>query len=804
MDEELITGAALEILSQGPLALTELAQRLTLRGLLEDGYDEDELIDALDDDVWLDDDTALSIPALTEGRCFTHRLTREEKEIGRLLQFPDFAGLWLQLEERARHRGVSHFSMLDDEFVQWVVSMDPDWLAPFAPGELIQVTRNDGTLVLAACDETGDGRKERRAIAELHERFVEARESGDAEDFTLRLLAGDPGLFRSPQPPLGEMFVACRIPVVGAQIEGMDSRLDDHFMAILSDLYGFDRCCRQALGALKSAFAYWRVPELRGEVDLTEAARNLAHSQVARAFADLFLETKVGGAPAFREFAEALAKVKGERAAAGMYLLGCVNDVALDLDRARAGFSMAHMRDPDYQPAVEALAELAADRGDAAEARSLFGRSVSVWAQEEAEVLDKLLGADLPKVGRNDPCPCGSGKKYKACHEGMRATLTPEQRHAWLMRRIAQFPRRPGNGLRMATEVSHLGELFDPGHEGLLEDAMVVDAMAWDDRNLSAYHTRRGPILPPEDAVIVSALAESRRDLWVVAASDPGRQLSLRNVRSGEEVQVEEGHGAVDYPVGSKLLVRVVELPSGSWLYGMVYPVPEEEVQEVSAMLEEGMDSWDLVQWYAEGSSSPGAMSNTSGEEIVFCSVTARLPDPGAAATILDRHLEKDGDGAWVEKEDTELMEDAIVGTFTIEGDLLAYGANSVQRFARISKRVEELLGDLEIVEQRFTPLAEAMAEVGEDFGEASSAPLPPDDPAMQAQFQEIMQMAELKWLDQPVPALRGSTPRQAAADPSLRGDLERLLAKFARDEARLPAGAAGFSASRLRALLGL
>jgi uncharacterized protein len=21
-----------------------------------------------------------------------------------------------------------------------------------------------------------------------------------------------------------------------------------------------------------------------------------------------------------------------------------------------------------------------------------------------------------PKVGRNDPCPCGSGRKYKACH----------------------------------------------------------------------------------------------------------------------------------------------------------------------------------------------------------------------------------------------------------------------------------------------------------------------------------------------------------------------------------------------------
>ncbi|WP_415164049.1 SEC-C metal-binding domain-containing protein, partial [Ottowia sp.] len=27
-----------------------------------------------------------------------------------------------------------------------------------------------------------------------------------------------------------------------------------------------------------------------------------------------------------------------------------------------------------------------------------------------------LGGAAVPRVGRNDPCPCGSGKKYKQCH----------------------------------------------------------------------------------------------------------------------------------------------------------------------------------------------------------------------------------------------------------------------------------------------------------------------------------------------------------------------------------------------------
>jgi preprotein translocase subunit SecA len=28
----------------------------------------------------------------------------------------------------------------------------------------------------------------------------------------------------------------------------------------------------------------------------------------------------------------------------------------------------------------------------------------------------QTIRRDEPKVGRNDPCPCGSGKKYKKCH----------------------------------------------------------------------------------------------------------------------------------------------------------------------------------------------------------------------------------------------------------------------------------------------------------------------------------------------------------------------------------------------------
>ncbi len=36
--------------------------------------------------------------------------------------------------------------------------------------------------------------------------------------------------------------------------------------------------------------------------------------------------------------------------------------------------------------------------------------------EEEEEKLPLPEGIDLSKIGRNDPCPCGSGKKFKKCH----------------------------------------------------------------------------------------------------------------------------------------------------------------------------------------------------------------------------------------------------------------------------------------------------------------------------------------------------------------------------------------------------
>ena len=50
-------------------------------------------------------------------------------------------------------------------------------------------------------------------------------------------------------------------------------------------------------------------------------------------------------------------------------------------------------------------------------------KEVKKWMKKHPEVLQggdvvkvATVKREEPKVGRNDPCPCGSGKKFKKCH----------------------------------------------------------------------------------------------------------------------------------------------------------------------------------------------------------------------------------------------------------------------------------------------------------------------------------------------------------------------------------------------------
>jgi uncharacterized protein len=98
----------------------------------------------------------------------------------------------------------------------------------------------------------------------------------------------------------------------------------------------------------------------------------------------------------------------------------------LDDEEDKAGwfvpiFALAHEEDPDpkMRPYKEPMTEeqreqlLAGISGAVTEIYGYFALHRKLKADELRE--QELFGKKAPKIGRNDPCYCGSGKKYKKC-----------------------------------------------------------------------------------------------------------------------------------------------------------------------------------------------------------------------------------------------------------------------------------------------------------------------------------------------------------------------------------------------------
>ena len=72
--------------------------------------------------------------------------------------------------------------------------------------------------------------------------------------------------------------------------------------------------------------------------------------------------------------------------------------------------------DPDVEFVADRLVDhLAGQPGREAEARAVRAETRKAAPRRRRATVEPVRRAG-PKVGRNDPCPCGSGKKYKKCH----------------------------------------------------------------------------------------------------------------------------------------------------------------------------------------------------------------------------------------------------------------------------------------------------------------------------------------------------------------------------------------------------
>ena len=71
---------------------------------------------------------------------------------------------------------------------------------------------------------------------------------------------------------------------------------------------------------------------------------------------------------------------------------------------------------PGARPAHPAAPTSVLTRPAARSASAGAGLSAAAGERAEARPGQVQVKRNVPKVGRNDPCPCGSGKKYKYCH----------------------------------------------------------------------------------------------------------------------------------------------------------------------------------------------------------------------------------------------------------------------------------------------------------------------------------------------------------------------------------------------------
>ena len=76
----------------------------------------------------------------------------------------------------------------------------------------------------------------------------------------------------------------------------------------------------------------------------------------------------------------------------------------------------------EFDPETGELREAIPVDERAALVEEMIGNAMDAFAffQEAREraLSPATVRRDQPKVGRNDPCPCGSGRKYKNCHGG--------------------------------------------------------------------------------------------------------------------------------------------------------------------------------------------------------------------------------------------------------------------------------------------------------------------------------------------------------------------------------------------------
>jgi hypothetical protein len=688
--------------------------------------------------------------------------------------------------------------------------------------------------------------------------FFSVPPSVSVETLVLDLLADDPGLLEHPLPPLGEAFATAGLEVHRSLVglPGTDWEAVDEFMSIDEDDWGavddtweadkhepddalddagdelsereLERQMVEAFDlepadveGLGIVLAAYDLSRRLGGLDSQDATAGLARILESDGIARV-LALKAWSNPAFEPFVATIAGAAVGRDAAGpRFVLGACAEARDDVAAAERLFRSALDADAGHPLALFEVARYDTDRGDYAAALGHL-RVARVPADDsERAWLEGLVRPAVPKVGRNDPCPCGSGRKYKACHldspgevgsvDASKALL--HKLDAWLsqpnMQRIGEEvlresePRAPGTGAHVPAAAD-----ADKPIEPILNDIVLFDR-----GGLRRFLDVRGALLPGAERALGRTWLLSRRSLHEVQAVKPGTSVTLRDLRSdGGIVEVADRAMSGQVQPLDLLCLRLLPDGAGGVVASDAILVPRLQRRLVLDLLDSG-DGLSILRWIVTPAPLP-RLTNTEGEPLQLITAAYRVPDPAAAAVALGRKLRDEGDGRFVETI-VRHGQEWTRGSITLDGDRATIDANSAKRAARLDRTLLRAAPGARLIRREERGIEEAIEEErakgpvegatkGTAQGHADGLIDVSAHPELAQAMDEFIRRSEASWVDESIPALGDLTPRQAAADRAARPELEALLDDMAWQRGRAGGGIGLMDPSRVRALLSI
>ncbi|PRC47226.1 hypothetical protein C6A85_86030, partial [Mycobacterium sp. ITM-2017-0098] len=167
-----------------------------------------------------------------------------------------------------------------------------------------------------------------------------------------------------------------------------------------------------------------------------------------------------------------------------------------DIEAAERALLAAETMDTDWPLPLYDLARIASDRGDVERGLALLSRAGAAPDDPLLAVLRSHRAEARPDVGRNEPCWCGSGRKYKKCHLGKEQLSLPE-RVGWLYAKAAQHALISGwRGL--VAELNYERHRHHDAPDEMI-DPVVVDAALFEGDAFVDFLAIRGPLLPDDE-----------------------------------------------------------------------------------------------------------------------------------------------------------------------------------------------------------------------------------------------------------------------------------------------------------------